>query len=119
MDTFTALAEPTRRHILVMLAKKGQLSANDIYSKFSVSKPAISQHLKVLRDAKWVQVEKRAQQRIYQLNPNAMDELEDWAHKMKELWNQRFDALDKVLEAEKRKLYKLNSPSRKLREGKG
>jgi len=104
MDIFSALAEPTRRTILEMLAKNGPLSATDIYDQFSVSSPAISQHLKVLREANLVRMEKRAQQRIYQLNPDAMFELEGWARQMTQLWNQRFDALEKVLEIEKQKL---------------
>src|SRR5215472_9026113 len=106
MDIFSALAEPTRRTIVEMLAKNGPLSATDIYDQFSVSPPAISQHLKVLREANLVRMEKRAQQRIYQLNPDAMSELEGWARQMTQLWNERFDALDKVLEIEKQKLAK-------------
>ncbi len=106
MDIFYALAEPTRRSIVEMLALNGQLSATDIYSKFKVSASAISQHLKVLRESKLVNMEKRAQQRIYQLNPDAMVELETWAKKMNQQWNQRFDALDVLLEEEKNKLLK-------------
>jgi DNA-binding transcriptional ArsR family regulator len=102
MDIFSALADPTRRTILEMLARNGPLSATDIYDKFHVSPPAISQHLKVLREAKLVRMEKRAQQRMYQINPDAMFELEKWARQMTQLWNERFDALDKVLEAEKK-----------------
>ena len=106
MDIFYALAEPTRRNIIEMLASSGQLLATDICDKFRVSPSAISQHLKVLREAQLVQMEKRAQQRIYQINPDAIHELEDWAKEMTELWNQRFDALEKVLKAEKEKLKK-------------
>lgn len=104
MDIFSALAEPTRRTIIEMLAKNGPLSATEIYNQFPASPPAISQHLKVLREAKLVHMEKRAQQRIYQLNPDAMGELEAWTKQLTQLWNERFDALDKVLEAEKKKL---------------
>lgn len=103
MDLFFALAEPTRCDIIEMLAGNGELSATQIYHKFRVSPPAISQHLKVLREAKLVHMEKRAQQRIYQLNPDAMLELEAWAKQITELWNERFDALDRVLKSEKRK----------------
>ena len=103
---FYALAEPTRRNIIEMLASNGALSATDIGNNFAVSAPAISQHLKVLREANLVEVEKRAQQRIYQLNPDAMLELEGWAKKMNDLWNQRFDALGEVLAAEKKKISK-------------
>ena len=69
MDIFFALAEPTRRTIVEMLARNGPLSVTDISARFPISSPAISQHLKVLREAQVVLVEKRAQQRIYLLNP--------------------------------------------------
>ena len=67
MDVFTALAVPTRRNIIEMLASRGRLSATDIYDKFNASPPAISQHLKVLREVNLVQVEKQGQQRIHHL----------------------------------------------------
>jgi len=103
MDAFSALADPTRRKIIEILATNGQLSASEICEKFPVSPPAISQHLKVLREAKLVHMEKRAQQRIYRLNPEALLALGDWTKQITQLWNQRFDALEKVLEAEKKK----------------
>lgn len=106
MDIFTALAEPTRRNIVEMLARDGELSSSDISSHFDISAPAISQHLKVLREADIVRVEKKAQQRIYQLNKNKIKEIEEWARKMLELWNERFDALDEFLKTEKEKLIK-------------
>jgi DNA-binding transcriptional ArsR family regulator len=109
---FYALAEPRRRSIIQMLASRGQLSATDISKNFDVSPPAISQHLKVLRETKLVHVEKRAQQRIYQINPDAMLELEEWARQMTQLWNQRFDALDKLLAAEKKKTLQRNKESK-------
>lgn len=101
MDIFSALAEPTRRNIVELLAINGQLSATEISNKFRVSPPAISQHLKVLRDTNLVQMEKRAQQRLYTINPDKMHELETWIQKMTKLWDQRFDVLDKVLDKEK------------------
>lgn len=106
MDMFTALAEPTRRNILEMLANSGEMSASEIVSKFSVSPPAISQHLKILRDADMVIVEKRAQQRIYTINPLKISELEEWLKKLTKQWEDRFSRLDAVLEIEKRKLKK-------------
>jgi DNA-binding transcriptional ArsR family regulator len=113
MDVFYALAEPNRRRIVEMLATKGQLSATDICAKFQVSPPAISQHLKVLREARLVQMEKRAQQRIYQINPEAMQKLEAWARQLNELWTERFDALDEVLKIEKAKLQRKSKKNRK------
>lgn len=97
MDVFSALADPTRRNILEVIATSGQLSASDISDKFKVSPPAISQHLKVLREAKLVQMERQAQRRLYQVNPEAIDEISDWAKKLKKVWEERFDRLDKVL----------------------
>lgn len=101
MDIFTALAEPTRRSIVEMLASDGELSATDISDRFSSSPPAISQHLKVLREAKLVRVEKRSRQRIYHINPLAMKELELWAQQTTALWNMRLEKLDKVLKTKK------------------
>ena len=103
MDTFTALAEPTRRQIIEMLAASGSLSAGDICGHFDTSAPAISQHLKVLREASLVQVEKKAQQRIYSINPAAFDDMEQWLNQLRKFWNERFDALDELLKAEKEK----------------
>ena len=104
MDTFTALAEPTRRNILEMLAVNGNLSATDIYRKFKSSPPAISQHLKVLREARLVRVEKRAQQRIYYINPEPMQELEKWVHRFAAQMEERYQRLDEILETEKQQL---------------
>jgi DNA-binding transcriptional ArsR family regulator len=104
MDTFTALAEPTRRNILEMLADSGELPASAIYSRFQVSPPAISQHLKVLRDANLVRVERRAQQRIYFVNPEPMRELEKWVHQFAATMEDRYQKLDKVLNEQKKLL---------------
>ena len=92
MDMFAALGDPTRRHIIEMLARR-ELSASSISDKFPVSHSAVSQHLKVLREAKLVDMEKRAQKRIYKINPKA----KDWIKKMMLLWNERFDRLEEVL----------------------
>ncbi|MGE5123517.1 MAG: ArsR/SmtB family transcription factor [Acidobacteriaceae bacterium] len=103
MDIFYALADPNRRKILELLASHGQLSATEIYTNFSVSPPAISQHLKVLREARLVTMHKRAQQRLYRINPEAMLELQDWSQQLARQWNQRLDALDELLKAETEK----------------
>lgn len=104
MDTFTALAEPTRRTILERLAANGNMSATDIYRGFKASPPAISQHLKVLREAKLVRVEKRKQQRIYYINPEPMREIEKWIQQFAARMEDQYQRLDKILEIEKRKL---------------
>jgi DNA-binding transcriptional ArsR family regulator len=103
MDKFAALGEPTRRRILEMLADRGELPASTIAEAFQVSPSAISQHLKALREADLVLMEKRAQQRIYRINPAALQELESWTQQMRQLWSRRFDALDALLKEEIRK----------------
>ena len=103
MDIYSALADPRRREIIELLALKGRLAATDISNNFNISKPAISQHLKVLREAKLVDMEKVAQSRIYTINTASLDELEDWAHKMKDMWEKKFSRLDTLLEKLKRK----------------
>jgi DNA-binding transcriptional ArsR family regulator len=84
-----------------MLAKKGELSATDISDTFDSSPPAISQHLKILREAKLVRMEKRSRQRMYQVNPRAIKELEQWAQQTTALWNKRLDRLGNVLSIKK------------------
>lgn len=78
MDKFFAISEPTRRNIIEMLANGTHLSATQIYDHFDVSQSAISQHLKVLKEANIVKVEKHAQHRIYTLNTDAIEEIETW-----------------------------------------
>ncbi|MDE1869520.1 MAG: winged helix-turn-helix transcriptional regulator [Candidatus Micrarchaeota archaeon] len=103
MDVFYALAEPRRRKIIELLAREGQLSATQIYKEFNVTAQAISQHLKILLDAKLLNMEKRAQQRLYSLNADSMLEVEEWASQTTKLWEERFDSLERVLETQKRK----------------
>jgi len=79
------------------------MTATGICENFTVSHPAISQHLKVLREANLLHVEKHAQQRLYKINTGAVQELEEWARQIADLWNQRFEALDKVLAEEQLK----------------
>src|ERR1700693_3056641 len=102
MDMFVALADPTRRNILELLANSGELAATAIYEHFPVSPQAVSQHLKVLREAHLVEMEKRAQKRLYRLNPQTLSQFEAWVTQMQRRWSERFDALDTVLEMEKK-----------------
>src|SRR5205085_9459028 len=103
MDMFVALADPTRRAILEILASSGELAATAIYEHFPVSPQAISQHLKVLREAHLVEMEKHAQKRLYRLNPQTLSQFEAWVQQVQQSWSERFDALDAVLAREKQK----------------
>ncbi|WP_135554368.1 ArsR/SmtB family transcription factor [Paenibacillus cymbidii] len=99
-DIFSALADPTRRRIMEMLADREEFPATEIHHRFPVSPQAISQHLKILREANLVHVEKRAQQRIYRINTEAMEQLEAWSRNMRQRWSKRLDTLEAVLKAE-------------------
>jgi DNA-binding transcriptional ArsR family regulator len=112
MDMFGALADPTRRNILELLATSGELSATALYEHFPVSPQAVSQHLKVLREAHLVEMEKRAQMHIYRLNPQTLSQFEAWVQQTRQRWEERFSALDTVLEREKQKLVKDEQESR-------
>ena len=96
MDTFTALADPTRRQIIESLAA-GESSFGDLADKFEMSRPAVSQHLKVLREAGIVTARADAQRRIYSLTEDSFDEIEDWLGKVREFWSQRLDKLEQLL----------------------
>ena len=94
-----ALADPTRRRIVEMLSER-ELSAGEIGSGFAMSAPAISQHLKVLKDAGLVNVRAQGQHRIHSLNVSGFDEIEAWLHHMRGFWSQRLDALERELHAD-------------------
>jgi len=98
VDSFYALAEPRRRKVVEILADRGQLSATQIYDEFDVTPQAISQHLRVLREANVIQMERRAQQRIYRFNPNSMVEIEGWTRSVTATWKSRLNRLEKFLE---------------------
>lgn len=97
-ELLQALAEPTRQKIVEVLLKDGELTAAQICEHFRVSNPAISQHLRVLRESGAVVVEKRAQYRVYSVNPDAIVELENWTHALRKMWERRFEALGRVLD---------------------
>ncbi|KAF0113055.1 MAG: regulatory protein ArsR [Hyphomonadaceae bacterium] len=98
MNFFTALADPTRANIISMLSQNERLSVAAITSHFEMSAPAVSQHLKVLRIAKLVNVEVSAQQRFYSLNLTGIKEVENWFKEIRNSWedlnNRLFDFLE-------------------------
>ena len=96
MDTFTALADPTRRRIVESLAL-GETSFGDIADQFEMSRPAVSQHLKTLREAGIVTVRAEAQRRIYRLSDDGLDEIDAWLNTIRSYWNQRLDKLEQIL----------------------
>ena len=93
METLAALADDTRRQIVALLAG-GERAAGELAEQFPVSRPAISRHLRVLREAGLVQVRTQGQRRVYTLDPRPLAELDAWLAPYRRLWAQRLDALD-------------------------
>lgn len=102
MNTFAALADDTRREIVRLLAKNGELTSTEISHNFKMSSPAISQHLKILKEANFLNMKKDAQKRIYSLSDSGINEVETWLIDIKDLWNKRLDNLDRYLKKMKK-----------------
>jgi DNA-binding transcriptional ArsR family regulator len=98
MRSLAALADPTRRRIVEMLAE-GDMPAGDIADRFAISAPAISQHLKVLKGAGLVRARVEAQRRIYELDPAGFAELDQWLSAIRQFWHGRLAALERQLRA--------------------
>jgi DNA-binding transcriptional ArsR family regulator len=94
--SLSALADPTRQRIVEMLAT-GALSSGEIASRFDLSAPAVSQHLKTLKTARLVTVRADRQKRIYQLDPDGIGEIAAWVDCVRAFWNPKLDALEAAL----------------------
>ena len=99
MQSLLAIADPTRRRIVELLAER-ERTAGGLVDKFDLSAPAISQHLKVLREAGLVTVRAEGQKRVQMLNPGGFGELEAWMEKTRAFWSSRLDTLERELRAE-------------------
>ncbi|WP_040338750.1 ArsR/SmtB family transcription factor [Candidatus Blastococcus massiliensis] len=88
-----ALADPVRRELVALLAH-GEVSAGELADRFPVSRPAVSRHLRVLREAGLVRSRTEGRHRLYALDPRPLREIDDWLEPYRDLWAQRLDALD-------------------------
>lgn len=93
MSAFTALADPTRRTIVELLAE-GERSAGELAAEFETSRPAVSRHLRVLREHGLVSAREHGRRRLYALEPAPLAELDEWLSHYREFWTNRLDALD-------------------------
>jgi DNA-binding transcriptional ArsR family regulator len=93
MEALAALADPTRRELIALLAH-GELAAGELADRFPVSRPAISRHLRVLREAGLVTARTEGKRRLYALDARPLRELDDWLEPYRDLWAHRLDALD-------------------------
>lgn len=99
MDAFIALSDPTRRQIIEHLAA-GERAFGDLADQFEMSRPAVSQHLKVLRETGLVSVRRDAQRRIYRLEAAGLRDVDRWIARVQRFWPQRLDELERALKEE-------------------
>jgi DNA-binding transcriptional ArsR family regulator len=98
MNAFDVLAEPTRRQILD-LVRDEERSVNELVLDLSMSQPAVSKHLRILRDNGFVRSRVDGQRRMYRVEPQAFVEVGDWLEPYRQLWEDRLDSLQRYLES--------------------
>jgi DNA-binding transcriptional ArsR family regulator len=96
-DTFNAVAEPQRRRILDLLAD-GERAVNELVEHLGLTQPQVSKHLRVLREVGAVQVRDEGRRRLYRLNGAALKPIHEWVSAYERTWQERFEAMDDVLE---------------------
>lgn len=100
-STFQVLAEPARRRILDIL-RGGECPVGHLVGGLGISQPAVSKHLRVLRDAGLVEVRVNAQRRLYRVRLDVLRDIDDWLAPYRAMWESSLDALEEHLAAEER-----------------
>lgn len=95
--SFAAVAEPTRREILDLL-RDGERPVGELVDRLGMSQPAVSKHLRVLRDCGLVEVRPEAQRRLYRLRPEPLADIDAWLAPYRQMWTRSLDRLDQHLE---------------------
>jgi DNA-binding transcriptional ArsR family regulator len=101
IDVFGVLANPIRRQLLDSL-REGPRAVNELAGQFQLSRPAVSEHLQVLRNARLVREEPRGRQRYYHLEAGPLAEVQEWLHPFEHYWRGRLRALGELLDAQAR-----------------
>jgi len=100
-DIFQAIADPTRRAILVLIAAQA-MTPNSLAEHFDTTRQAVSKHLRILTECELVKQEFQGREIYYQLEINKMKEIDKWIEQFRKIWETRFNQLDKVLSTLKR-----------------
>ena len=101
-DVFQAIADPTRRDIINLIAYK-PLNLNSIADKFEVSRPAISQHIKILMECGLIEMKKQGRERYCEAKLDQLNEVSQWIEQYRQLWADKFNRMDEILEELKNK----------------
>ena len=96
-DVFQAIADPTRREIISMIAHE-TLHLNAVAEKFHISRPAISKHIKILTECGLITINQKGRERHCEANLRMLNEVSDWVDQYREFWTQKLDALEDYLE---------------------
>ena len=97
MTVFAALADPTRVRILDLLARR-ERSVGELVNQFDLTQPAVSQHLRVLKEAGLVASRAEAQRRVYSINPTPLRQLDRWLQRYRKFWAEELDSLERHLD---------------------
>jgi DNA-binding transcriptional ArsR family regulator len=95
-DVFQAIADPTRRQIINLIARKS-MNLNTITDHFEISRPSVSQHIKILNECGLIQIEKIGRERYCKVQPNNLKEVSDWIEQYRDLWEQKLDSFETYL----------------------
>ncbi len=95
-DIFQAIADPTRRAILALLASQ-TLTLNGVAEHFEISRPAVSKHVKILAECGLVSIAQEGRERYCMLRPERLTEVSDWLDQYRKLWESKLDALELYL----------------------
>ncbi len=96
-DVFQAIADPTRREIIHMLATNKSLNINDVADNFEVSRPAISKHIKILMECGLVNIKQQGRERYCEPQLDKLSEVSKWVEQYRKMWTQKLDALEDYL----------------------
>ncbi|HEX6035833.1 MAG TPA: metalloregulator ArsR/SmtB family transcription factor [Anaerolineales bacterium] len=95
-DVFQAIADPNRRAIIGLLANQ-KLTVNAVAEHFSISRPAVSRHIKILKECGLVIVRQEGRERYCEVRLDKLNEVSDWVEKYQKIWERRLDRLDEYL----------------------
>ena len=95
-DVFQAIADPTRRAILVLVASQS-MTAGAIAANFDTARPTVSKHLQILTECELLEPEQNGREVYYHFNPKKMQEFDNWLAKLRKMWETQFNQLDNVL----------------------
>jgi DNA-binding transcriptional ArsR family regulator len=100
-DVYWAIADPTRRALLLRLANEGKKNVTELLEPFSISQPAVSKHLRILREAGLVRSRKEGRLRLYEIEANKLRQVFDWVAHFEQYWDDKLNALGGYLDKHK------------------